>query len=88
MRPCAWTNAQLGTVLRHLRGLAATQHARELPDRQLLQAFASQHDETAFAVLTQRHGPLVFGVCRRVLRHVQDAEDAFQATFLTLARQA
>jgi RNA polymerase sigma factor (sigma-70 family) len=84
----AMANAQLGTVLRHLRGLAAAQHARELPDRQLLHAFASQHDEAAFAVLVQRHGPLVFAVCRRVLHHVHDAEDAFQATFLTLARQA
>jgi RNA polymerase sigma factor (sigma-70 family) len=58
------------------------------PDEELLEQFVSQRDEAAFAALLRRHGPMVWGLCRRLLAHRQDAEDAFQATFLILARKA
>ena len=57
-------------------------------DAELLDQFVSGRDEVAFEVLVRRHGPMVFAVCRRVLRNTQDAEDAFQATFLVLAHKA
>jgi RNA polymerase sigma factor (sigma-70 family) len=57
-------------------------------DEQLLERFAFQRDETAFEALLERHGPMVWGVCRRILRREQDIEDAFQATFLVLVRKA
>jgi RNA polymerase sigma factor (sigma-70 family) len=59
-----------------------------LSDAELLRRFVAYRDEHAFAALVVRHGPMVFGVCRRLLRHAQDAEDAFQATFLILVRKA
>jgi RNA polymerase sigma factor (sigma-70 family) len=79
--------APAGTLLRHLRGLALP-GAGQLPDRELLQRFASDRDGAAFEELVRRHGPMVLRVCRRILREEHDAEDAFQATFLVLARKA
>jgi RNA polymerase sigma factor (sigma-70 family) len=57
-------------------------------DRELLEQYVACRDEAAFEALLRRHGPMVLGVCRRVLRHQADAEDAFQATFLVLVRKA
>jgi RNA polymerase sigma factor (sigma-70 family) len=57
-------------------------------DRELLEVFAGRQDEAAFVELVRRYGPMVLGVCRKMLRHEQDAEDAFQATFLVLARKS
>src|SRR5260370_37680820 len=84
-------NAQLDIVLQHVRKLVTPPSAaqpREPEDWQLLERFAAGREEAAFAALVQRYGPLVLGVCRRVLCHEHDAEDAFQATFLVLARNA
>jgi RNA polymerase sigma factor (sigma-70 family) len=80
--------AQLDNVVRHIRRLAAGEAAEGRTSQQLLQDFLTRHDETAFAALVRKHGPVVMGVCRHVLHHLQDAEDAFQGTFLVLARKA
>jgi RNA polymerase sigma factor (sigma-70 family) len=60
----------------------------EWTDEELLDRFVSRRDAAAFEALVHRYGPMVLGVCRRLLQHLQDAEDAFQATFLVLVRKA
>jgi RNA polymerase sigma factor (sigma-70 family) len=75
------------TVVRHLRRLVLLRDGDDLTDGQLLEDFVTRNEEVAFEALVRRHGPMVLGVCRRVLRHHHDAEDAFQATFLVLVRK-
>src|SRR5450755_1660994 len=74
-------------MINHLRKAVALELTR-LSDGQLLRQYVTQRDEASFAVLVRRHGSMVLAVCCRVIGHAQDAEDAFQATFLVLARKA
>src|SRR5262249_34454817 len=79
---------RLNPVLQHIRGSVASQRVRKLSDSELLRFYIRDRDQDAFAALVQRHGKLVWNVVRHELHHHQDAEDAFQATFLVLARKA
>jgi RNA polymerase sigma factor (sigma-70 family) len=79
---------QLALVLRHLHGHYGVGELTALSDRELLERFVARREEAAFAGLVARHGPLVLATCRRILGDEHAAEDAFQATFLVLARKA
>lgn len=75
-------------VLQLIRRAVGAGGNRNTPDEELLRRFAASGDEAAYAALVHRHGPMVFDVCRSLLRNDADAEDAFQATFVVLARKA
>jgi RNA polymerase sigma factor (sigma-70 family) len=80
--------SSLNRVLHHLRRATLLHEGTALTDGELLGRFLGARDAAAFEGLMQRHGPMVLGVCRRVLGSCHDAEDAFQATFLVLVRRA
>jgi RNA polymerase sigma factor (sigma-70 family) len=79
---------RIGSVIGHLRRTALLHDRNHLTDGQLLDRFLARREEAAFEALVLRHGPMVLGVCQRVLHNAHDAEDAFQATFLVLVRKA
>jgi RNA polymerase sigma factor (sigma-70 family) len=79
---------RLHGVLNQIKRLALAECGTGVSDRELLDRFVRLRDEAAFAMLVHRHGPMVLAVCRRMLRHAHDAEDACQAAFLVLARKA
>jgi RNA polymerase sigma factor (sigma-70 family) len=80
--------SQMSEVIQHLRRTVLLRDGAALTDRQLLEDYINRRDEAALAALVRRHGPMVWGVCRRILHNYHDAEDAFPATFLVLVRKA
>jgi RNA polymerase sigma factor (sigma-70 family) len=88
LRADKMAEAELHKVIKHLRNVLVMQDAARMTDGDLLQRYLQRRDEAAFEALVRKHGPMVLAVCRRVLRNLHDAEDAFQATFLVLVRKA
>ncbi|HYT92040.1 MAG TPA: sigma factor, partial [Gemmataceae bacterium] len=82
------TGSRIRNLICYLRRAAAPTDGVPLPDARLLDRFVATRDEAAFELLVRRHGPMVLSVCRRVLGDAHAAEDAFQASFLVLARKA
>jgi len=80
--------SDMSEVIQRLRRAALLRDGAGLTDGQLLDDYISRGEPAALADLIRRHGPMVWGVCRRVLHNYHDAEDAFQATFLVLVRKA
>ncbi len=81
-------SVHLGSTLRQIQGLFEVGTVAGLTDGQLLDRYLASRDESAFAALVVRHGPMVLGVCRAVLNNSPEVEDAFQATFLVMIRKA
>src|SRR5262249_28739545 len=81
-------SATLQAALQQLRKLTDPRRAKDLSDRDLLERYRRCREEAAFTLLVQRHGAMVLNACRRILGDEQEAEDAFQATFLVLVRKA
>jgi RNA polymerase sigma factor (sigma-70 family) len=79
---------QMSKVIQHLRSALPLRPGADLTDGQLLERFVSRRETAALEALVRRHGPMVWGVCRRILSNHHDAEDALQATFLVLIRKA
>jgi RNA polymerase sigma factor (sigma-70 family) len=80
--------SQMSEVIQHVRRVVLLRDGAGLTDGQLLEHYLTGRDQAALATLVRRHGPMVWGVCRRALHNHHDAEDAFQATFLVLVRKA
>jgi RNA polymerase sigma factor (sigma-70 family) len=80
--------SQISQAINHIRRTLLLRDGAGMTDGQLLEDYISRHEEAALAALVRRHGPMVWGVCRRVLPNYHDAEDAFQVTFLVLVRKA
>ena len=80
--------SRMSQVMHHLRGEGLLREGADRTDGQLLECFVSRREPAALEALIRRHAAMVWGVCRRVLHGLQDAEDAFQATFLVLLRKA
>ena len=78
----------MNTILRQIRRAAVRRDTEGLTDGQLLGWFITRREEAPFKALVRRLGPMVLGVCRRILTNPHDAEDAFQTTFLVLVRKA
>jgi len=77
----------MSRVVDHLRRVAFLQEGQRLTDEKLLESFLVRREDAAFEALVRRHGPMILGVCRRILQDRHDAEDAFQATFLIFLRK-
>src|SRR5262249_13677411 len=84
----AMSTSTVGLFLRHLALSEEVGRLGTASDHDLLAAYEVEHGQAAFTELMRRHGPMVLRTCRRLLGRGPDAEDAFQATFILLARQA